>query len=80
MCRSVLWKSFGTIVISHKMCQVYKFALNLLMRQNIFAGMTADVRWILDKEGCIPEKLCKIFGYQFVRNLKKCCSNCDEKE
>ena len=43
-------------------------------------GMTSDVRRILDSECCIPENLCKIFGYKFVKNRYRCCSNCDLKK
>ena len=38
--------------------------------------MTSDVRQILDSEGCIAEKLCAVFSYQFSKQ-DNCCSNCD---
>ena len=34
----------------------------------IFKGMTENVRWVLDTAGCLPEKLCSIFGYRFVKD------------
>jgi len=40
-------------------------------------GMTSDVRHILSSEGCIVQKLCQIFSYEFTKVGLKCCSNCD---
>ena len=57
---------------------LYTIAISL--NNNLFTlhlGMTSDVRRILDSENCIPEGLCQIFGYKFVRNRDRCCSNCD---
>ena len=39
-------------------------------------GMTSEVRWLLESDGCIVQKLCDIFEYRFSK-LKKCCSNCE---
>lgn len=44
----------------------------------IFKGMTENVRWVLDTAGCLPEKLCSIFGYRFVKDEFQCCSYCHE--
>ena len=44
---------------------------------NSFIGMTDDVRWVLESDGCIPERLCKLFSYNFERNSLRCCSHCD---
>ena len=43
---------------------------------NSFIGMTDDVRWVLESDGCIPERLCKLFSYNFERNSIKV--SCDE--
>ena len=79
MCSLAHQTFFGITVTQHQMCQVNDLYKSIFLN-NFPVGMSNDVRWILKEEGCLAEKLCKIFGYRFERKNGKCCSKCDDHQ
>ena len=73
----VIWNNSD---LSHNVPGFYhRLEPYLILHSHLCPGMTTEVKRILDNDGCIPEKLCKLFGYKFERNQIKCCSYCDHE-